>query len=209
MSRALLADMTLSGTHEITAPRWTGQATSAIPQTRLLAFLAAPVILIAFLLFGQRWFRRAGGGLPEGFHTGVSIAIALTVVALLAWFVVGRLRYRNPIVDFYRGQLRIGSDETPFVLIDRAWIIRAEQRSRSDHYLFVQAKGHLAARVVLHSSKGAVLGTEQREVIAELLRRSSIAVPGVNESRLERRQHLTRDDAIAIVLTPGATLGAR
>ena len=200
--------MTLSGTHEIVTHPWAGQASSARPSSKLtiaLVSVALPVIyfggVFTFLAIKTGW------NPSDWFSILAWIVYGSIVLPSLFWLVLGRIRFRNPVVDFDAATVRIGPDVTRFEEIDRAWIIE-ELREPYNVYFVVAGTGHRHVRVFFRSAKGAGLSETNRQVLAQLIERSSIELPDLPVDRWDPKRkfigpgepdYLTKERALALL----------
>ena len=204
--------MTLSGTHEIVAPPFVGQATSALPRRFIAVVFGGPLIVCIVLLTIGGLLRGFLANLPAPAFIAFGLFLGFTTLLEIAFLVHGRVNYHNPIVDFDTAAILIGPDRTPFEAIERAWLIDAKQPHRTDKFLFIAGTGHRVIRVILHSTKDTRLTDHDRSVLAGLVERCPIAVPSPPIDRWDPKakfipegepDYLTKERALAL-LAPSA-----
>jgi len=201
--------MTLSGTHEIVTRPWAGQASSARPRSRpAFALVAIGVPLATFGAY-LAYVALHPGPIP-------SAAILIATMTMLSSFVLpdqiatwlGRFRYRNPIIDFDSGTMRIGPDITSFDEIDRAWTVAHEPRRPDDLYLFISGTGHRQARIRIRDANGDLLNEPVRALLWQLVERASIEVRAPSPDRWDPKRkfvspgepdYLTKERALALL----------
>jgi hypothetical protein len=190
---------------------------------------------------GASWWHRfrAGAGTPAanrlfgwmialqiGVHFGlrfasdaygwIGAAAFLVVLLLLAVAVIlvapGSSR---PSLNFDTGHLRIGRHTTAFDEITQAAYFSVPTRRHRDSYISV-GRGDLAstATICVRSTRGLAIAESDRELVAEMLRRSAVEIPQPRPDPFDPKgkfawmdhpNHLTRDEAIEYVLhTPAS-----
>ena len=133
-----------------------------------------------------------------------TIAIAVGVVSL-----VGYLRNRAPEANFDTDQLRLGKRTIAFADITEAAYLAMPRRRGVDGSLVFGQRVSPRVVVTLASGTSAVLTADERELVAEILRRSSVAVPVAPPDPydpagkfafMDHPNSLTKNEAIEYVL---------
>jgi hypothetical protein len=133
-----------------------------------------------------------------------TIAIAVGIVAL-----VGYLRNPQPEANFDTDELRIGKRTIPFADITEAAYFAVVRRRRVDSHLVFGARVSPRVIVTVAAEKGPVLDPAGRELVAEILRRSSVAIPVAAPdpydptgkfAYMDHPNSLTKSEAIEYVL---------
>jgi hypothetical protein len=132
---------------------------------------------------------------------GILLLLGVILAALFGALVVATLRWRAPDVDSDASHLRVGRDVFAVEEISRAVFLNA----RGHWYLKLTAPRHRAAVFCVRSPRHPELDERERELVAEVLRRSSVAVPERRPdpydpkgrfARLDHPTHLSRDEAV-------------
>ncbi len=138
---------------------------------------------------------------------GLGLAGAL-VVAAAVWLSGGGTG-RHPLVKMAAQRMRVGRQVTDFSEIDTALVEGWRDGGRLDVFLEFGSSGSRLARVCLRSPLLPVLGHADRELVAQILRESSVQLPEVAHDRydttgrydwMKRPSNLDRDQAIEYVL---------
>jgi hypothetical protein len=143
-------------------------------------------------------------GFTAAVATAAAIIVTVVIAALLFW-------NRNPApeINFDTHELRLGGSVAPFDAVTEAQFLGLPSAQGIDWYLRFGAHVTPSATVVVRSSRLAELSTEEREYVAELIRRSAIAIPPPKPDPYDPKgkfawmdypNHLTRDEAIEYVL---------
>jgi hypothetical protein len=143
-------------------------------------------------------------GFTAAIATVCAIIVTIVIAALLFW-------HRNPApeINFDTGELRLGSSVAPFDAVTEAQFFALPSHGSTDWYLRFGAHIAPSATVVVRSSRLTELDADERQVVAELLRRSAIAIPPAKPDPFDPKgkfawmdhpNHLTRDEAIEYVL---------
>jgi hypothetical protein len=167
-----------------------------------------------FITRGIGWLVVSGILIPNwaydlwGFTAAVAtvcgIVVTIVIVSLVLW-------YNNPApeINFDSGEFRLGRGVAPFDAVTEAQYFGIPGTRGVDWYLRFGAHVTPSATVVVRSSRLAELTTEEREYVAELIRRSAIAIPPPKPDPYDPKgkfawmdypNHLTRDEAIEYVL---------
>ena len=148
------------------------------------------------------------------FWFGVSLTVFAAVAAALGavtGIILMRAYLSDPKLDlnFDTDEARLGTYVLPFDAITVAVFTPARTRGRSGWQLDIGVPDNAIASVIVRSSTVPELSVRDREFIAEMLRRSSVARPEVAPDRFDptgkfawthHTNHLTRDEAIDYVL---------
>ena len=138
-----------------------------------------------------------------------TVLIAVGIVALVSY-----LRNPAPEANFATDELRLGKRTIAFAEITEAAFVTVPRRKGIDASLVFGAP--IAPRVVVSvaSAKSAVLTAAERELVAEILRRSSVAIPVAPPdpydptgrfAYMDHPNSLTKNEAIEYVLhTPAS-----
>jgi hypothetical protein len=141
------------------------------------------------------------------------IALAVVLVAVAVALLYSRSTSPRSEVNLDTGQVRVRGRVVPFESIVQAVYLPMPRRDRVDSFLSLDTERSPILTLCLRSSKLPELTAEERELVAEILRRSSVEIPQSRRSRTNRfydptgkfewmrhPQHLTRQDAIEYVL---------
>jgi hypothetical protein len=143
---------------------------------------------------------------------GLFVSIAVIVVAALGVTSVvlfATARDRSPSFNLDTGQMRVGRRVWSFDDIAEAEFLTVIHRGRRESYLRLGKGVAKGAIVCLISSNDRAMTDAEREVVAEVLRRSPIEIPTSKPdpydphgrfATLDYPNHLTRDEAIEFVL---------
>jgi hypothetical protein len=143
-------------------------------------------------------------GFTAAVATVAAIIVTFVIVVLLFW-------HRNPApeINFDTGELRLGRSVAPFGAVTEAQFLGLPSADGVDWYLRFGAHVAPSATVVVRSSRLTELDADQRRVVAELIRRSAVAIPARipdpydpkgKFAWMDHPNHLTRDEAIEYVL---------
>ena len=149
-------------------------------------------------------------GLDISFWWGLLLGLGVVVPVLLVLYFVQRLRYPQPWVNFNTGQLRAGRRVVPLTDITWARLDLFDQRRRHNRMLRLRfgAEGGPRASVRLRGRLGQIPTAAVTDVLAQIMRRSSIAVPQSSDdptgrfARYNFPGFLSREDALEVVLNP-------
>jgi hypothetical protein len=135
----------------------------------------------------------------------------LLVVAASAAYILRRAPVTE--VNFDTDQVRAHGRVVPFGSITEAIYLPVAHRDRTDSYLSLDTHAAPVLTLCLRSSKVPELTMDERMLVAEILRRSNVAIPQSRRGRTNRfydpagkyewmrhPNNLTRDDAIEYVL---------
>jgi hypothetical protein len=168
---------------------------------------------VLVVILGSSWAYDLWG-FTAAIATVCAVIVTVAIAALLFW-------NRNPApeINFDTGELRLGKSVAPFDAVTEAQFLALPSRDGTDWYLRFGAPIAPSATVVVRSSRLAELDAAQRQVVAELFRRSAIAIPSAKPDPFDPKgkfawmdhpNHLTRDEAIEYVLhTPESGEPAR
>jgi hypothetical protein len=138
--------------------------------------------------------------------TVVALALALVVASVAVAAIVSGQR---PRVNFDTSQLRIGRTTTGFAELTTAMSVGLPKGSTVDWALHLSRGSTSPFVFAVRSSRAPELSDTDRELIAELLRRSSVALPAPTTDKddpsgnfawMDHPNHLSRDEAIEWVL---------
>ncbi|MFD3444551.1 hypothetical protein ACFDTO_08130 [Microbacteriaceae bacterium 4G12] len=146
----------------------------------------------------------------DGAAVPVRILVGLAALVLVVAVIV-LLQSRHaprPFANFDRSELRLGKRTVPMSEIVWAQLyVWERKRSRSVRLMFGTAS-KLQVGFVLVGSRGPALDEDTVRLVAEVLRRSEVAMP-VDQYDPKGRfaktnfpTHLTRDEAVEVVRTP-------
>ncbi|TFD54056.1 hypothetical protein E3T55_05090 [Cryobacterium frigoriphilum] len=138
----------------------------------------------------------------------LSVGAIVPLVSLL--YLVQRLRYPQPWVNFDTGELRAGHRAAPLVNITWARLDMLDRQRSHTRMLTLRfgAENGPRASVRLRSRRGQTLSAAVTAVVSEIVRRSSIAVPQSRDdptgsfARYNFPGSLSRNDALDVVLNP-------
>ncbi|MDJ0350306.1 hypothetical protein [Cryobacterium sp. PH29-G1] len=149
-------------------------------------------------------------GLEISLWWGLLISLGVMLPVTLVLYFVQRLRYLQPWVNFDTGQLRAGRRTVPLADIVWARLDLFDQRRRRNRMLTLRfgADGGPRASVRLRGRTGRTPAASVTDVLAHIVRRSSITVPQTPDdpsarfARYNFPGFLSRDDALDVVLNP-------
>jgi hypothetical protein len=188
------------------ARQWQRLMTSSTPSPRTRFYIVYFAIVLVVIGIGS-WVLSAYGPIPAGLIVG---AVLLVMVAVAAY--VAR---RSPAseINFDTDEARVGGKTVPFAAITEAVYLPVAHRDRTDSYLGLDTHSAPVLTLCLRSSKIPELTADERMLVAEILRRSNVAIPQSRRGRTNRfydpagkyewmrhPNNLTRDDAIEYVL---------
>jgi len=133
-----------------------------------------------------------------------SVVVLLGIVLLHTYLDAPRLE-----VNFDSSEVRHGSALLPFARLIEATAVRRDTRGRVDWQLNIGEPSNAIAVLTVRSQKLAELTSLDRQLVAEVLRRSAVTIPHVPADRydpmgtfawLSHPNHLSRDEAIDYVL---------
>jgi hypothetical protein len=184
---------------------------------RLLTATASPpgawavgALLVINLLFPplSRW---AGGEFGD---SGFAAVVALSVFAIALAVVVAVRRNPVPQVNFAAGSIRVGGTITSFTALTRASVLPLPRRGGVDYHLVLATDTLRHAVFCVRSETATELTRAQREMVAEVIRRSRVTMPTVKPDRfdpkgkfawMDQAGHLDREAAIHYVLQTPAS----
>ena len=146
--------------------------------------------------------------------TGVIVFLVVIVLAGLSAYLFLTSAKRWPRVNLDAGILRVGRTEIPFDKISDATYIANPHRDHHDDYLGIGTSVENSAYVCVRSPHMPELSTAEREVLAEVLRRSSVVIPEAVPDRfdpagkfawMDHPNSLTKTEAIDYVLRTPAS----
>ena len=185
---------------------WQRILTSRLSKTGKRFYVLYFVVILLAMWIG-RWAFDVFGPVP------VLVVLGLLVLAAVVAAVYAMTRSPRSEVNFDTGQVRVRGRIVPFESIVQAVYLPMPRRDRVDSFLSLDTERSPILTVCLRSSKLPELTAEERELVAEILRRSSVEIPQSRRSRTNRfydptgkfewmrhPQHLTRQDAIEYVL---------
>jgi len=141
--------------------------------------------------------------------TGVVVVVAVCVLAVVSGYLYATSGASWPAVDLEAGLLRHGRRITPFADITDATYAVVPHRGHVDGYLGFGTSIETAAFVCVRSPHLAELDENERAVVAEMLRRSSVRVPEAARDPydpkgkfawMDHPNNLSRDEAVDYVL---------
>ncbi|MCW4384773.1 hypothetical protein OH146_03185 [Salinibacterium sp. SYSU T00001] len=133
----------------------------------------------------------------------VGLVLSLVVVHLLI-----RLRYPQAVVSLEAGQIRVGKRTFSFEQVDAAFLYSLGRGDKRQVNLVLTSGKRKFLEFPIVVRRGQSSLPEEREVMAEVLRRSSIAMPKDPNDPTGRFAHynfpghITREEAIDVVLHP-------
>ncbi|WP_104081718.1 hypothetical protein [Cryobacterium sp. Y11] len=141
---------------------------------------------------------------------GFLIALGSAIPVLLVLYLVQRLRYPQAWVNFDTGEMRAGRRVVPLADITWARLDLFDRKRSHTRMLTLRfgAEGGPRASVRLRGRTGQTPSAAVTGVLAQIVRRSSIAVPQTPNdpsgrfARFNFPGALGRDDALEVVLTP-------
>ncbi|MDJ0378268.1 hypothetical protein [Cryobacterium sp. PH31-L1] len=141
---------------------------------------------------------------------GFLMALGAIVPVFLVLYLVQRLRYPQPWVNFDRNELRAGRRVVPLTDIVWARLDMFDRQRAHTRMLALRfgAEGGPRASVRLRGRTGQTLPAEVTAVVAEIIRRSLVAVPQTPNDpsgRFARYNYpgsLGRANALEVVLNP-------
>ena len=146
------------------------------------------------------------------------VCIAFLLSSILP-VVIDAVRNPTPELNFDTDEARVSRRVYPMTTITEASFVELPSRGRTDWFLQFGAPPAIRLFVVVASQKRTVIDTTERELVAELLRRSAVAIPPDIPDRydpagkfawMDHPKSLTRDEAIEYVLhTPESGEPAR
>ena len=195
---------------------WQRFLTAPTSDLRIRYYVAYIAIVLGVVVLG-RWAFEALGAVP------VLIAAAVIVVAVIVLVLYSRSVSPRSEVNLDTGEVRVRGAVVPFDAIVEAVYLSVSRRDRVDSFLSLDTLTTPVLTVCLKSSKLPELDAGEREIVAEVLRRSSVAIPQSKRSTTNRfydpagkfewmrhPQHLTVEDAVEFVLhTPASGIAWR
>jgi hypothetical protein len=140
----------------------------------------------------------------------VLIALGALVPVFLALYLMQRLRYPQPWVNFDTGEFRAGRRVVSLADITWARLDVFDRRRTHNRMLTLRfgAHGGPRASVRLRGRNGRTLSASVTEIVAAIVRHSNIAVPQTPDdptgrfARYNFSGSLSRADALDVVLSP-------
>jgi hypothetical protein len=111
-----------------------------------------------------------------GFTAAVAVVCAIIVTLVIGALLVWR-RNPSPEINLDTGELRVGRSVVSFDGVTEAQYLGLPSRSGIDWYLRFGAHVTPSAVVVVRSLRLPEATSEEREIVAEMLRRSHVAIP--------------------------------
>ena len=141
---------------------------------------------------------------------GFLFALGTVVPVILALYLVQRVRYPQPWVNFDTAELRAGRRVIPLAGVVWARLDMVDRQRSHTRMLTLRfgADGGPRASVRLRGRAGQIPSAAVTAVVAEIVRRSSIAVPQTPDdpsgrfARYNFPGSLSREDALEVVLNP-------
>lgn len=141
---------------------------------------------------------------------GLLIAVGTVVPVVLVLYLVQRMRYPQPWVNFDTGELRAGRRVVPLADITWARLDLLDRKRAHTRMLTLRfgAEGGPRASVRLRGRTGHTPSAAVTAVVAEIVQRSTIAVPQTPNdptgrfARYNFPGSLSRADALDVVLNP-------
>jgi hypothetical protein len=141
--------------------------------------------------------------------TGVVVVVAVCVLAATSAYLYATSGASWPAVDLEAGLLRHGRRIIPFADITDATYAAVPHRGHVDSYLGFGPSVETAAFVCVRSPHLPELDETERDIVAEMLRRSSVRVPKAARDPydpkgkfawMDHPNNLSRDEAVDYVL---------
>lgn len=139
---------------------------------------------------------------------GVLLLILVAILALVTF--VRNRRWPQPAVNLDTSELRAGRKVVPLAHIDSASLGVTPLKKTRVVILRITAGREARAEFVLRDQKDRTLGATPSRVLAEALRRTTIIMPVSKDDPTGRFAHynfpghITREEAVALVLAPPA-----
>ncbi|MFC5930430.1 hypothetical protein D6T64_18685 [Cryobacterium melibiosiphilum] len=141
---------------------------------------------------------------------GLLLAVGSIVPLVALLYFVQRLRYPQPWVNFDTGELRAGRRVVPLGTITWARLDMLDRQRSHTRMLTLRfgAESGPRASVRLRNRRGQTSAASVTAVVAEIIRRSTIAVPHSSDdpagrfARYNFPGSLSRDDVLDVVLNP-------
>jgi hypothetical protein len=195
---------------------WHRLLTLPTSDLRIRYYVAYIALVLGVIVLG-RWAFEAVGAVP------VLIALGVLVIAVVAMLLYSRSGSPRSEVNLDTDEVRVRGAEVPFSAIVEAVYLSISRRDRVDSFLSLDTVNAPVLTVCLKSSKLPELDAREREIVAEVLRRSNVTIPQSKRSTTNRfydpagkfewmrhPQHLTTEDAIEFVLhTPASGVAWR
>jgi hypothetical protein len=137
------------------------------------------------------------------------VGVLVLVTAALCAVVLLAPANRLPAANLVEGLLRVGRRSIPFEAITDATFLTIARRGGTESYLYLGDGAKTTATVCVRSDRGPSIPDRDRELVAEVLRRSSVRLPEPRHDPydphgrfawMDHANCLTRDDAIEYVL---------
>ena len=170
---------------------------AGLPSALVVLSLGSPILQIGLLATD-------GAAFPFRILVGVAALVAVVAVVVL----VQSRRVPRPFANFDRDELRLGRHTVP--MSDLVWAqlyVWERKRSRTVTLMFGTAARRQVGLTLVRSG-GPALDQQTGRLVAEVLRRSTIAMP-VDPYDPKGRfakttfpTHLTKEEAIEVVLAP-------
>jgi len=172
------------------------------------SYLLVVVGIQVVLQFGMRFVQDRFG------DAAAWIAVGCFLIAVVAAALVSAARSLTPSINVDDSLVKVGRKTFRFDEITDATFLTLQHRSGPSGYLQFGTGGLPAAVMCVRSNRETVLSPGDRELVAEVLRRSAVRVPENKVDRfdptgrfgwLDHPNHLTVDEAIEYVLhTPAS-----
>ena len=185
---------------------WQRILTSRLSKTGKRFYVLYFVAILLAMWIG-RWAFDVFGPVP------VLVVLGLLVLAAVVAAVYAMTRSPRSEVNFDTGQVRVRGNTLPFDHITEAVYLPVAHKDRVDAFLSLDTHGMPVITVCLRSTHLPELTTQERMLVAEILRRSSVEIPQSKRGRtnvyydpdgkyewMRHPNHLSRDDAIEYVL---------
>ncbi|GAB2451804.1 hypothetical protein HD599_002491 [Conyzicola lurida] len=162
--------------------------------------------LILLVVTGPQVARMFASNDDSTLVTVVALVLAVVVAAVSVALIVAAQR---PRLNFDTSQLRVGRKTIGFADLTTAMSVGLPRGTTTDWSLQIGRGSAAPLLFTVRSTRDPELSDSDRELVAELLRRSSVALPAPKSDRddptgkfawMDHPNHLSRDEAIEWVL---------
>jgi len=146
--------------------------------------------------------------LDDAGRTAVVLAVVPLIAAIPVALVLAARRNRRVAINLDTGTVRFGTTTVPFGQLESADYLRVPYRGSTHSYLRLGSPPK-SGLLCVRASRAPELTADEREVVAEMLRRSPIRIPDAAADRfdptgryawMDHPTRLTRDEAVDYVL---------